>query len=177
VRTTEGLVLVVVLLGIALRLVRLRSWVPHDHVGVIVRAGQVERIRKPGAFFLPPTSVLVVLDMRELAGTVSLPAIPSAGGTRLRVAATITGRVVEPQLTALNVPGAPIDAIRQLLQAAIREQLAQLPPAEALTGRDAVRARLEAEIKPVAGRWGIRVDGIEVTELEEIRFVAERRAA
>lgn len=176
-RGTEGLILVVVLLGIALRLVRLRSSVPHDHVGVVVRAGQVDRVRKPGAFFLPPTSVLVVLDMRELAGTVLLPAVPSAGGTRLRVAATVTGRVVEPKLTAINVPGAPMDAIRQLLQGAIREQLAKLPPADAVSGRGTLGARLEAEVTPVARRWGIRVDRIEVTELDEVRFVAERRAA
>jgi regulator of protease activity HflC (stomatin/prohibitin superfamily) len=177
VRATEGLILVVALLGIALRLIRLRSWVPHDHVGVVMRAGQVDSVRKPGAFFLPPTNVLVVVDMRELAATVSLPAVPSAGGSRLCVVATIAGQVVEPELTALNVPGAPKDAMRQLLQVASRELLARVTPAEALAGRDTLPARLEAEIKPVARGWGIRLDRIEVTELAEVRFLGEQRAA
>ncbi len=154
-------VLVVFLLSRAVRVV------PQANTYVIERLGRYSRSLEPGIHLLVPgiDRVRAKMDMREQ--VVSFP--PQAVITRDNLVVGIDS-VIYYSPTDVAAATYQIEdyvaAIEQLVVTTLRNVVGGLQLEEALTGRDHINAALAVVLDEATGKWGIKVNRVEIRGIE-----------
>src|SRR6201991_586558 len=148
--------------------------VPQARAGVVERLGRSSRTLDPGLTLIVPfiDRVKPLIDLREQ--VVSFPPQPVITEDNLVVAIdTVIYFTVTDAKAATYEVANPLQAIEQLTVTTLRNVIGGMTLEETLTSRDHLHQQLRAVLDEATGRWGIRVNRVELKSVEPPRTVQE----
>jgi regulator of protease activity HflC (stomatin/prohibitin superfamily) len=181
-----GAVVVVLLVLIFARTVRI---VPQAKAGIVERLGRYNRTLTPGMTVLVPfvDRMRPLIDLREQ--VVTFPPQPVITEDNLVVGIdTVLYFTINDARSATYEVANPLQAIEQITVTTLRNVIGSLTLEQALTSRDHINAQLRTVLDEVTGKWGIRVNRVEVKSIDppgtiqeamekQMRAERDRRAA
>ena len=162
--TVIFILLAIFLLFFLLRAVRI---VPQARRGIVQRLGKYHRTLEPGLALVVPflDRVLPLIDMREQVVTFPPQPVITADNVTVQIDTVIYFTVNDPQAVTYEIAD-PLSAIEQLTITTLRNVVGGLTLEGALTGRDVVNDALRAVLDQKTGRWGIRIDTVEIKAID-----------
>ncbi|HTE63158.1 MAG TPA: SPFH domain-containing protein [Solirubrobacteraceae bacterium] len=165
------IVLAVFVLIIAVTGVRI---VPQARAGVVERLGRYTRTLDAGLTLIVPfiDRVKPLIDLREQ--VVAFPPQPVITEDNLVVGidTVIYFTVTDPKAATYEIAN-PLQAIEQLTVTTLRNVIGGLTLEETLTSRDNINSQLRVVLDEATGKWGIRVNRVELKSVEPPRTVQE----
>jgi regulator of protease activity HflC (stomatin/prohibitin superfamily) len=148
--------------------------VPQARAGIVERLGRYSRTLDPGLTLIVPfiDRVKPLIDLREQ--VVSFPPQPVITEDNLVVGidTVIYFTVTDPRAATYEVAN-PLQAIEQLTVTTLRNVIGGMTLEDTLTSRDNINNQLRAVLDDATGRWGIRVNRVELKAVEPPRTVQE----
>ena len=148
--------------------------VPQARAGIVERLGRYSRTLDPGLTLIVPfiDRVKPLIDLREQ--VVSFPPQPVITEDNLVVGIdTVIYFTVTDARAATYEVANPLQAIEQLTVTTLRNVIGGMTLEDTLTSRDNVNQQLRAVLDDATGRWGIRVNRVELKSVEPPRTVQE----
>ncbi|MDP9394266.1 MAG: SPFH/Band 7/PHB domain protein [Actinomycetota bacterium] len=179
-------VVVVVALTVLAKTVRI---IPQARAGVVERLGRYSRTLSPGLSILVPfiDRLAPLIDLREQ--VVSFPPQPVITEDNLVVSidTVIYFQVTDPKAATYEIANY-IHGVEQLTVTTLRNVVGGLNLEETLTSRDQINAQLRGVLDEATGKWGIRVNRVELKAIDpppsiqdsmekQMRAERDRRAA
>jgi regulator of protease activity HflC (stomatin/prohibitin superfamily) len=148
--------------------------VPQARAGIVERLGRYTRTLEPGLALIVPfiDRVKPLLDLREQ--VVSFPPQPVITEDNLVVGidTVIYFTITDPKAATYEVAN-PLQAIEQLTVTTLRNVIGGLTLEQTLTSRDQINSNLRVVLDDATGKWGIRVNRVELKSVEPPRTVQE----
>jgi regulator of protease activity HflC (stomatin/prohibitin superfamily) len=168
---TENIALYVVLLLIlaftALTVARAVRIVPQASAVIVERLGRYSRTLDAGLHFLIPfmDRVRSTVDLREQ--VVSFPPQPVITSDNLVVSidTVIYFQPTDPKAATYEIANY-IQGIEQLTVTTLRNVIGSLDLEQTLTSRDQINGQLRGVLDDATGRWGIRVNRVELKAID-----------
>src|SRR4051794_11924728 len=163
--------------------------VPQARAGIVERLGRYPRTLAPGLTLVVPyvDRVKPLLDLREQ--VVSFPPQPviTEDNLTIQIDTVIYFQVTDPKAATYEIADY-IAAIEQLTVTTLRNVIGGMNLEETLTSRDKVSSALRAVLDEATGKWGIRVNRVELKSVDpppsiqeamekQMRAERDRRAA
>ncbi len=141
--------------------------VPQARAGIVERLGRYHRTLQPGLALLIPfvDRVLPQIDLREQVVTFPPQAVITEDNVNVNIDTVVYYTIVDPKAVTYEV-AQPIRAIEQLTITTLRNVIGSLDLEEALTSRDSINAQLRTVLDEATGKWGIRVNRIELKAID-----------
>src|SRR4051812_49166526 len=148
--------------------------VPQARAGIVERLGRYSRTLDPGLTLIVPfiARVKPLIDLREQ--VVSFPPQPVITEDNLVVGidTVIYFTVTDPRAATYEIAN-PLQAIEQLTVTTLRNVIGGLTLEDTLTSRDNINSQLRLVLDEATGKWGIRVNRVELKSVEPPRTVQE----
>jgi regulator of protease activity HflC (stomatin/prohibitin superfamily) len=181
-----GAIVLVFLLIVFVRTVRI---VPQARAGIVERWGRYHKTLDPGMTLLLPFAdrLKPLIDLREQ--VVSFPPQPVITEDNLVVQIdTVLYFTVNDARSATYEVANPLQAIEQITVTTLRNVIGSLSLEQALTSRDHINAQLRGVLDEATGKWGIRINRVELKSIDppasiqdsmekQMRAERDRRAA
>jgi regulator of protease activity HflC (stomatin/prohibitin superfamily) len=148
--------------------------VPQARAGIVERLGRYRTTLDPGLTLIIPflDRVKPLIDLREQ--VVSFPPQPVITEDNLVVGIdTVIYFTVTDAKAATYEVANPLQAIEQLTVTTLRNVIGGLTLEDTLTSRDNVNSQLRVVLDEATGKWGIRVNRVELKSVEPPRTVQE----
>ncbi|KQY25434.1 hypothetical protein ASD16_08510 [Cellulomonas sp. Root485] len=183
------IVLGLVLLFVVIALVRAVKIVPQAVAIIVERLGRYSRTLDAGLHLLIPfvDRVRAGVDLREQ--VVSFPPQPVITSDNLVVSidTVIYFQVTEPKSAVYEIANY-IQGIEQLTVTTLRNVVGSMDLEQTLTSRDQINGQLRGVLDEATGRWGVRVNRVELKSIDppdsikgsmeqQMRAERDRRAA
>src|SRR3954453_4684927 len=161
------IVLAVLVLLVLVTLARTVRIVPQARAGVVERLGPYSRTLDAGLAILVPfiDRLRPLIDLREQ--VVSFPPQPVITEDNLVVGidTVLYFQVTDPK-AATNEISNYIQAVEQLTVTTLRNVVGGLNLEQTLTSRDEINGQLRGVLDEATGRWGIRVNRVELKSID-----------
>jgi len=148
--------------------------VPQARAGIVERLGRYSRTLDAGLTLIVPfiDRVKPLIDLREQ--VVAFPPQPVITEDNLVVGidTVIYFTVTDPKAATYEIAN-PLQAIEQLTVTTLRNVIGGLTLEETLTSRDNINSQLRVVLDEATGKWGIRVNRVELKSVEPPRTVQE----
>ena len=179
-------VIVLFFLYVAARTVRI---IPQARAGVVERLGRYSRTLQPGLTIVVPfiDKVKPLIDLREQ--VVAFPPQPviTEDNVSLGVDTVLYFTITDAKSATYEIAN-PLQAIEQLTTTTLRNVIGGLTLEQTLTSRDQINAQLRIVLDEATGKWGIRVNRVEIKSIDppgsiqeamekQMRAERDRRAA
>ena len=179
-------VLVLFALFLAAKTVRI---IPQARAGVVERLGRYNRTLQPGLTVVVPfvDRVRPLIDLREQVVTFPPQPVITEDNVSVQIDTVLYFTVTDPKAASYEVAN-PLQAIEQLTVTTLRNIIGSLTLEETLTSRDKVNDQLRIVLDERTGKWGIRINGVELKSIDppgtiqeamekQMRAERDRRAA
>src|SRR5829696_591656 len=165
------IVLAIFVLIVAMAGVRI---VPQARAGVVERLGRYTRTLDAGLTLIVPfiDRVKPLIDLREQVVTFPPQPVITEDNLVVGIDTVIYFTVTDPKAATYEVAN-PLQAIEQLTVTTLRNVIGGLTLEETLTSRDNINSQLRLVLDEATGRWGIRVNRVELKSVEPPRTVQE----
>jgi regulator of protease activity HflC (stomatin/prohibitin superfamily) len=165
------IVLAVVLFVTAAMAVRI---IPQARAGIVERLGRYQRTLDPGLAIIVPfiDRVKPLIDLREQVVTFPPQPVITEDNLVVQIDTVIYFTVTDAKAATYEV-AQPLQAIEQLTVTTLRNVIGGLTLEETLTSRDQINTQLRVVLDEATGRWGIRVNRVELRSIEPPRTVQE----
>src|SRR5918997_2306119 len=166
--------LLIIAFVVLLTLARTVRIVPQARAGVVERLGRYARTLDPGLTLIIPfiDRVKPLIDLREQVVTFPPQPVITEDNLVVGIDTVIYFTVTDPKAATYEVAN-PLQAIEQLTVTTLRNVIGGMPLEETLTSRDAINSQLRVVLDDATGRWGIRVNRVELRSVEPPRTVQE----
>src|SRR6266403_3030077 len=165
------LIVAVIVLVVFARTVRI---VPQARARVVERLGRYHRTLTPGLALVVPfiDRLRPLIDLREQ--VVSFPPQPVITEDNLVVSidSVIYFQVTDPKSVTYEIANY-IQAIEQLTVTTLRNVIGGMALEKTLTSRDEINDRLRGVLDEATGKWGIRVNRVELKAIDPPSSVQE----
>ena len=180
---------IVVALVVLFTLARSIRIVPQARAGIVERLGRYQRTLTPGLALVVPyvDRVKPLLDLREQ--VVSFPPQPviTEDNLVINIDTVVYFQVTDPKSATYEIANY-ISAIEQLIVTTLRNVVGGMTLEDTLTSRDKVSGELRHVLDEATGKWGIRVNRVELKAVDppasiqeamekQMRAERDRRAA
>jgi regulator of protease activity HflC (stomatin/prohibitin superfamily) len=171
----EALVVAIVVAAIVIAII----WssvkiVPQAHARVVERLGRYHRTLNAGLAFVIPVidKVRPRIDLREQ--VVSFPPQPVITEDNLVVSidSVIYFQVTDPRAASYEIASF-IMGIEQLTITTLRNVIGSMDLEKTLTSRDSINAQLRGVLDDATGKWGIRVNRVELKAIDPPHSIQE----
>lgn len=154
-------VLVIVLLSMSLKIVR------QQQVAIVERLGKLRTVLEPGPHLILPLfdQVRHLLDMREEVVPFPPQGVITEDNLMVSIDSVIYFQIVEPRRAAYEAQDYRA-AIEQLTMTTLRNIIGGLDLESTLTSREEINQRLRAVLDEATGKWGIKVNRVELRSIE-----------
>jgi regulator of protease activity HflC (stomatin/prohibitin superfamily) len=171
----EALIAAIVVAVVAVALVASTiKVVPQAHARIVERLGRYHRTLNAGLTFVIPVvdKVRSRVDLREQ--VVSFPPQPVITEDNLVVSidSVIYFQVTDPKAATYEIANY-LTGIEQLTVTTLRNVIGSMDLEETLTSRDSIKAQLRGVLDEATGKWGIRVNRVEIKAIDPPRSVQE----
>lgn len=180
------LLIAVAIIMVATRAVTI---VPQAHAAIVERFGRYRRTLDAGIHVLMPLvdRRRVTVDLREQVVAFAPQPVITADNVTISIDTVFYYSVADPFRATYEV-AQMLEAIEQLVVTTLRNQVGSLTLEEVLTSRERVNAELRSAMDEATGRWGIRINRIELKSIDpptsiqqamekQMRAERDRRAA
>jgi regulator of protease activity HflC (stomatin/prohibitin superfamily) len=161
------IVILIVAVLVLVTLARTIRIVPQARAGVVERLGRYSRTLTPGLALVVPfiDRVRPLLDLREQ--VVSFPPQPVITEDNLvvNIDSVIYFQVTDAKAATYEIANY-IQAIEQLTVTTLRNVIGGLALEKTLTSRDEINAQLRGVLDEATGKWGIRVNRVELKAID-----------
>jgi regulator of protease activity HflC (stomatin/prohibitin superfamily) len=183
------IVLIVVAVVVLITLSRAIRIVPQARAGIVERLGRYHRTLDAGLALIVPyvDRVKPLIDLREQ--VVSFPPQPviTEDNLTVNIDTVIYFQVTDPKAAQYEISDY-ITAIEQLTVTTLRNVIGGMTLEDTLTSRDNINAELRTVLDEATGKWGIRVNRVELKAVDppgtiqeamekQMRAERDRRAA
>jgi regulator of protease activity HflC (stomatin/prohibitin superfamily) len=148
--------------------------VPQARAGVVERLGRYSRTLDPGLTLIVPfiDRVKPLIDLREQVVTFPPQPVITEDNLVVGIDTVIYFTVTDAKAATYEVAN-PLQAIEQLTVTTLRNVIGGMTLEDTLTSRDNINNNLRAVLDDATGRWGIRVNRVELKSVEPPRTVQE----
>jgi regulator of protease activity HflC (stomatin/prohibitin superfamily) len=148
--------------------------VPQARAGVVERLGRYARTLEPGLTLIIPfiDRVKPLIDLREQVVTFPPQPVITEDNLVVGIDTVIYFTVTDARAATYEVAN-PLQAIEQLTVTTLRNVIGGLTLEETLTSRDNINSQLRVVLDEATGKWGIRVNRVELKSVEPPRTVQE----
>jgi regulator of protease activity HflC (stomatin/prohibitin superfamily) len=168
------IVLGVVVFFVLLVVFRSIRIVPQARAGIVERLGRYHRTLSPGLALVVPfvDRVKPLIDLREQ--VVSFPPQPVITEDNLvvNIDTVIYFQVTDPKAASYEIADY-IAAIEQLTVTTLRNVIGGMTLEDTLTSRDHINAQLRTVLDEATGKWGIRVNRVEIKAIDPPATIQE----
>src|SRR3954452_11221203 len=169
-----GIVLLAVLFFVIVVVLRAVRIIPQARAGVVERLGRYARTLEPGLALLVPfvDRLRPLIDLREQ--VVSFPPQPVITEDNLvvNIDTVIYFQVNDPRAATYEIANY-IAAIEQLTVTTLRNVIGGMSLEHTLTSRDHINAELRGVLDEATGKWGIRVNRVELKAIDPPQTIQE----
>jgi regulator of protease activity HflC (stomatin/prohibitin superfamily) len=159
-----GAVVVVFLLIMFARTIRI---VPQAKAGIVERLGRYSRTLTPGLAILMPfvDRMKPLIDLREQVVSFPPSAVITSDNLVVQIDTVLYFTVNDAKSATYEVAN-PLQAIEQITATTLRNVIGSLSLEQALTSRDHINAQLRGVLDEATGKWGIRVNRVEIKSID-----------
>ena len=186
----SGLIALGVLVVFALILVaRTIRIIPQARAGVVERLGRYNRTLEPGLTILVPfiEKVRPLIDLREQVVTFQPQPVITEDNLVVQIDTVLYFTITDARAVSYEVAN-PLQAIEQLTVTTLRNVIGGMTLEDSLTSRDNINQQLRVVLDEATGRWGIRINRVELKSVDppptsqeamekQMRAERDRRAA
>src|SRR5215217_5684121 len=165
------IVIAVFVLFVAARTVRI---IPQARAGVVERLGRYQRTLSPGLTIVVPfiDRVRPLIDLREQVVTFKPAGVITNDNVGIQIDSVLYFTITDAKSVSYEVAN-PLQAIEQLTVTTLRNVIGGMTLEEALTSRDTINSQLRTVLDDATGRWGIRVNRVEVKAIDPPASIQE----
>jgi regulator of protease activity HflC (stomatin/prohibitin superfamily) len=170
-----GLILIPVVVVIALVLfARTVRIVPQARAGVVERLGRYSRTLNPGLAVLIPVidRLRPLIDLREQVVSFEPQPVITEDNLVVSIDTVIYYQVTDAKAAMYEIANY-IQAIEQLTVTTLRNVIGGMSLERTLTSRDQVNGELRGVLDEATGKWGIRVNRVELKAVDPPRTIQE----
>ncbi len=162
-----AVVLLVVAALVVVVLLKTVRIVPQASVFVIERLGKYSRTLEPGIHLLVPVvdHVRSKMDIREQVVGFPPQAVITKDNLVVGIDSVIYYSIMDPAAAQYKIENV-VTAIEQLVVTTLRNVVGGMQLEEALTGRDHINERLATVLDEATGKWGVKVNRVEIRGIE-----------
>src|SRR5881392_1537915 len=148
--------------------------VPQARAGVVERLGRYARTLEPGLTLIVPfiDRVKPLIDLREQVVTFPPQPVITEDNLVVGIDTVIYFQVTDPRAATYEVANY-IQAIEQLTVTTLRNVIGGLDLEDTLTSRDQINGQLRGVLDEATGKWGIRVNRVEIKAIDPPASVKE----
>jgi len=168
------IVVLVVVAFVLLTLARTIRIVPQARAGVVERFGRYSRTLSAGLTIVVPfvDRIRDMIDLREQVVSFAPQPVITEDNLVVSIDTVIYFQVTEPKAATYEVANY-IQAIEQLTVTTLRNVIGGLDLEQTLTSRDQINAQLRGVLDEATGKWGIRVNRVELKAIDPPASVQE----
>jgi regulator of protease activity HflC (stomatin/prohibitin superfamily) len=183
------IVLLVVAVLVLLVLARTIRIVPQARAGVIERLGRYQRTLKTGLAIVVPfvDRLRPLIDLREQVVSFAPQPVITEDNLVVSIDTVLYFQVTDPKAATYEIANY-IQGIEQLTVTTLRNVIGGLALEKTLTSRDEINNQLRGVLDEATGKWGIRVNRVELKAIDppgsikdtmekQMRADREKRAA
>jgi len=158
------IVVAVVVLFVLARTVRI---VPQANAGIVERLGRYQRTLNAGLAMVVPfiDRLRPLIDLREQVVSFAPQPVITEDNLVVSIDTVIYFQVTDPKAASYEVANY-IQAIEQLTVTTLRNVIGGMELEETLTSRDDINAQLRGVLDEATGKWGIRVNRVELKAID-----------
>lgn len=159
-----GFILIVFVVVIVVRAIRI---VPQSRALVVERLGKFNSVMYAGLHLIVPfiDRVAAQVDMREQVTSFQPQPVITADNVVVSIDSVIYYQVNDPRDATYEIADF-IAAIEQLTVTTLRNVIGSLDLEATLTSRDDINSRLRGVLDEATGKWGIRVNRVELKAID-----------
>lgn len=179
-------VIALFVLFVAARTIRI---IPQARAGVVERLGRYSRTLNPGLTIVVPfiDKVKPLVDLREQVISFAPQPVITEDNLVVQIDTVLYFTITDAKSVTYEVAN-PLQAIEQLTVTTLRNVIGGLTLEDALTSRDNINSQLRVVLDEATGRWGIRINRVELKSIDppgsiqeamekQMRAERDRRAA
>jgi len=183
------IVLLVVAVLVLIVLARTVRIVPQARAGVIERLGRYSRTLNPGLAIVVPfiDRLRPLIDLREQVVSFQPQPVITEDNLVVSIDTVLYFQVTDPKAATYEIANY-IQGIEQLTVTTLRNVIGGLALEKTLTSRDEINNQLRGVLDEATGKWGIRVNRVEIKAIDppasikdtmekQMRADREKRAA
>jgi regulator of protease activity HflC (stomatin/prohibitin superfamily) len=180
---------VVVLLFALLLAAKTIRIIPQARAGVVERLGRYSRTLDPGLAIVVPfvDRVKPLIDLREQVVSFPPNGVITEDNVTVNIDTVLYFTITDPKGASYEVAN-PLQAIEQLTVTTLRNVIGGLTLEDTLTSRDQINTQLRLVLDEATGKWGIRINRVELKAVDppagiqeamekQMRAERDRRAA
>src|SRR5262245_31931003 len=185
----ELIVALVVAVLVMITLARTIRIVPQANAGIVERLGRFHRILTPGLAIVVPfiDRLRPLIDLREQVVSFKPQPVITEDNLVVSIDSVIYFQVTDPKAATYEIANY-IQAIEQLTITTLRNVIGGMALEKTLTSRDDINNQLRGVLDDATGKWGIRVNRVELKAIDpplsikdtmekQMRADREKRAA
>src|ERR671939_415135 len=148
--------------------------VPQAKAGIVERLGRYARTLDAGLTVVVPfiDKVRPLIDLREQVVTFPPQPVITEDNVSVQIDTVLYFTITDPKAATYEVAN-PLQAIEQLTVTTLRNVIGGMTLEETLTSRDQINSNLRVVLDEATGKWGIRVNRVELKSVEPPRTVQE----
>ncbi len=165
---SAALIVLLVLAGLVLLiLARTIRIVPQARAGVVERFGRYSRTLNAGLTIVVPfiDRIREMVDLREQVVSFKPQPVITEDNVVVSIDTVIYFQVTEPKAATYEIANF-IQGIEQLTVTTLRNVIGGLDLEETLTSRDQINQQLRGVLDDATGKWGIRVNRVELKAID-----------
>ena len=168
------IVVLVVAAFVLITLARTIRIVPQARAGVVERLGRYSRTLNAGLAIVVPfvDRIREIIDLREQVVSFQPQPVITEDNLVVSIDTVIYFQVTDPKAATYEVANY-IQAIEQLTVTTLRNVIGGLDLEQTLTSRDQINAQLRGVLDEATGKWGIRVNRVELKAIDPPSSVQE----
>ncbi|HEY9745934.1 MAG TPA: SPFH domain-containing protein [Oculatellaceae cyanobacterium] len=147
--------------------------VKQSTVGVVERLGQFLTVQQAGFRILVPfIDTMRIVDMREQVYNLPSQPVITKENVTMNIDAVIYFQVTDPYRATYEV----VDiyaAVEKLALTSMRNIIGEMKLDQTLASRDVINAKLQHVLDEATGKWGIKVNRVEMKDIDPPRDIAD----
>jgi regulator of protease activity HflC (stomatin/prohibitin superfamily) len=161
------IVLLVVAFFVLVTLARTIRIVPQARAGVIERLGRYSRTLNPGLAIVVPfiDRLRPLIDLREQVVSFDPQPVITEDNIVVSIDTVLYFQVTDPKAATYEIANY-IQGIEQLTVTTLRNVIGGLALEKTLTSRDEINNQLRGVLDEATGKWGIRVNRVEIKAID-----------
>ncbi|WP_067185982.1 SPFH domain-containing protein [Microtetraspora niveoalba] len=166
-----GIVVALLVVFVVLRSVRI---VPQARAGNVERLGRYNRTLGPGLNFVIPfvDRVRPLIDLREQVVSFKPQPVITEDNLVVDIDTVLYFQVTDPRAAAYEIANF-IQGVEQLTVTTLRNVVGGMDLEKTLTSRDTINSQLRGVLDEATGKWGIRVNRVEIKAIDPPKTIKE----
>ena len=170
-----GLIVIAVVVIVALYFVsRMVRIIPQARAGVVERLGRYSRTLEPGLTLLVPMvdRLRPLVDLREQVIAFQPQPVITEDNLVVQIDTVLYYTITDAKSATYEVAN-PLQAIEQLTITTLRNVIGGLTLEQSLTSRENINVALRTVLDEATGKWGIRINRVEIKSVDPPPTVQE----